>query len=410
MAQLPEQLGLGTRGGCEAAVHATRRFITDMPPSHVIAKLDFSNAFNNVHRNAMLFAVADSVPKIYRFCHLAYDKTTHLKFDDSIILSQEGCQQGDPLGPTLFCLAVHQLLLACKSPLKIAYMDDITLGGPSADVAADVAMIKAEGPSRGLCLNESKCEAITTSGQSSIDLLQEFIQLTPSSATLLGAPLMVGQAMDECLSKRCDELERATTRLELITSHDALVLLRSSFSATKVQHTLRASPCFGHRSLLKFDQLLRDGLRKICNISLTEDQWLQASLPVRSGGLGIRRVSSLAVPAFLASAVSTRDLQDQILHNSAITPYLDLDICQLSWVAQHGQIPVQSASKQHAWDKPTIEAELSQLMERQKDNYDRARLLAAASEHSGDWLHALPISSCGLRLDDEAVRVAVGLR
>ncbi len=212
------------------------------------------------------------------------------------------------LGPTLFCLAVRQLLLACKSPLKIAYMDDITLGGPSTDVAADVAMIKAEGPSHGLCLNESKCEAITTSGQSSIDLLQEFIQLTPSSATLLGAPLMVDQVMDECLGKRRGELERAITRLELITSHDALVLIRSSFSAPKVQHTLRASPCFGHRSLLKFDQLLRDGLRKICNISLTEDQWLQASLPVRSGGLKIRRVSSLAIPAFLASAVGTRDL------------------------------------------------------------------------------------------------------
>jgi len=33
-----------------------------------------------------------------------------------------------------------------------------------------------------------------------------------------------------------------------------------------------------------------------------------------------------------------------------------------------------------------------------------------SAPHSGDWLHALPISSCGLRLDDEAVRVAVGLR
>ena len=30
--------------------------------------------------------------------------------------------------------------------------------------------------------------------------------------------------------------------------------------------------------------------------------------------------------------------------------------------------------------------------------------------HSGDWLLALPITSCGLRLDDEAVRVAVGAR
>ena len=30
--------------------------------------------------------------------------------------------------------------------------------------------------------------------------------------------------------------------------------------------------------------------------------------------------------------------------------------------------------------------------------------------HSGDWLLALPVSSCGLRLSDEAVRVAVALR
>jgi len=36
--------------------------------------------------------------------------------------------------------------------------------------------------------------------------------------------------------------------------------------------------------------------------------------------------------------------------------------------------------------------------------------LAAASLHSGDWLFALPIASCGLRLDDEAVRIGVGLR
>ena len=39
-----------------------------------------------------------------------------------------------------------------------------------------------------------------------------------------------------------------------------------------------------------------------------------------------------------------------------------------------------------------------------------ARLLAAGAKESGAWLHALPIDSVGLRLDDNSVRIAVGLR
>ena len=35
---------------------------------------------------------------------------------------------------------------------------------------------------------------------------------------------------------------------------------------------------------------------------------------------------------------------------------------------------------------------------------------AVSAEHSSDWLHALPLSACGLRLDDECIRVSVGLR
>jgi len=34
----------------------------------------------------------------------------------------------------------------------------------------------------------------------------------------------------------------------------------------------------------------------------------------------------------------------------------------------------------------------------------------AAAAYSGDWLHAVPISECGLRLDDEAIRLTVGLK
>lgn len=39
------------------------------------------------------------------------------------------------------------------------------------------------------------------------------------------------------------------------------------------------------------DNLLRSAVTKICNVKLSDDQWSQASLPVRSGGLGVRSVS-----------------------------------------------------------------------------------------------------------------------
>jgi len=44
------------------------------------------------------------------------------------------------------------------------------------------------------------------------------------------------------------------------------------------------------------------------------------------------------------------------------------------------------------------------------DPVDQARLLASCSPGSGDWLHALPISSVGLKMDNATVRISAGLR
>ena len=41
---------------------------------------------------------------------------------------------------------------------------------------------------------------------------------------------------------------------------------------------------------------------------------------------------------------------------------------------------------------------------------DTARMKAAGAQHAGDWFNAPPITAVGLRLSDEAIRVAVGYR
>jgi hypothetical protein len=411
----PTQLGVGTPGGCEAAVHATRRFVESMPDDYCVVKLDFSNAFNSLHRDVMLEAVLEKVPGIYKFCYLSYNKPSELVYSGHTIYSKEGPQQGDPLGPLLFCGTINKLLLSLVCKLKLAYMDDVTLGGSESQVANDVEVIRRKGNDIGLQLNEKKCEFISKSAISKDPVFAKFNHLSVEEADLLGAPLTVGIAMDAALSRRCEDLARAATRLSSIAAHDALVLLKASFSAPKLMHTMRAAPCSGHVALQKFDELLRECVCAITNTDLTDVQWIQASLPVKNGGLGVRRVSSLAPSAFLASAAGTRGLQDMILSNcdasedSAVNNVLD------QWTIAHGMPdalpPAGSLSaKQHEWDKPSIAADIARLNASLPDRRNQARLLAVSAPHSSDWLHALPISSCGLRLDDEAIRVAVGLR
>ena len=47
-----------------------------------------------------------------------------------------------------------------------------------------------------------------------------------------------------------------------------------------------------------FDSTLRAGLSTVLNVDLNDDQWLQASLPVGEGGLGIRVLRCWHLPPF----------------------------------------------------------------------------------------------------------------
>jgi hypothetical protein len=160
----PRQLGVGVAGGAEAAVHAVRRFMSTAEEESVLIKIDFANAFNCLFRDRMLAAVDEMVPELAAFCHLAYEESSRLKFGGFTVWSQLGPQQGDPLGPLLFCLPLQPILLKLQSPLSIGYLDDLSLGGSPEVVAADVETIERGCVELGLCLNRTKCEIVAIPG------------------------------------------------------------------------------------------------------------------------------------------------------------------------------------------------------------------------------------------------------
>ena len=409
----PLQLGCGVPSGCEAAAHAARQYLESVPSNHVLLKVDFRNAFNSVRRDKILEAVKSSIPELFLFVSSAYSVPSYLVCGDSIILS-EGVQQGDPLGPLLFCLTLHPLLSQLQSELKIFYLDDGTVGGSTESVLHDLHYLESGAAELGLHLNQSKSELICDdmfSRNVMLDDAPSLCYVSCSQATLLGSPIGGLECIDHTIEK-VDMLERMGSRLHALSSHDAL-LLQHSFAIPKVLYVLRTAPCFLSPELARFDESLRHLVCVILNVPLDDNSaWLQASLPVRSGGIGIRRSMQLAPSVFLASAACCSELIPLILPPPLPTSSDPLVEEALSlWQATHDNPPPSypSSHHQHIWDSAVVEASFNALMVSAPNTQSRARLLAVTCPESGAWLHPMPISSVGLRMDDD-VRIAVSLR
>ena len=219
---MPLQLGVNVSCSCEAAFHATRCFIETTPEGHVIAKLDVSNAFNSLHRDAILEAVYDKVPEIYNFFLLPYSHSSIFRYGSWTILSQEDSQLRDPLGLLLFCVTLHPLLLSLSSALIVGYMDEITLSGTVSTVSDIVALVRKFGENVSLILNISKSELIASKIPKESGLLSNFILFKPTNACLLGVLLFEGISLNETLNKKLEEFSRLSVNLRTLSAHGVL--------------------------------------------------------------------------------------------------------------------------------------------------------------------------------------------
>ena len=109
---------------------------------------------------------------------------------------------------------------------------------------------------------------------------------------LLGAPIGSQAFQKVAMEEKVYKLEKLMDKLSLLEDpHTEYAMLKSCFALPKLSFLLRAVDPRQHQgTLVKFVTAVRQSLERLLGVPLLDHQWLQATLPVSKGGLGIPHV------------------------------------------------------------------------------------------------------------------------
>jgi hypothetical protein len=318
----PLQVGVADPNGLEKAVHTARAWCRRHTGSttKVFLKLDFSNAFNSVSRTTVLQEVREIFPQLARGTTWCYGQPTRLQFGARTLESCCGVQQGDPLGPLLFSIALHKVAGSLRrQPLDLAlfYLDDGALAGDIDNVAAVLQQLQQDCRTIGLRLNLDKSELVATGPVSEAALRARFPPSLLNNAGGAGRVVhsfeFLGAAIGEDTFIRDHIADRAAKAgnlldelAELPDAQVGLRLLRACGGYARLVHSMRCNPPQSQGLALDmFDGMFRRCFGDLTGIHPTMQQWSQAARGLSHAGLGLRSCEKHASAAFLASVGSS---------------------------------------------------------------------------------------------------------
>ena len=433
------QFGVACPSGTERVIHRTRRVVQatmnqnkadGMHKEHiehnddqdfVILKVDLKNAFNKVSRLHILRLVRKHFPGLARWVHWCYgtNEFPYLWFGKHALRSQEGVQQGDPLGPLLFSLVIQEIITAISAEcpnLKLNqwYLDDGVIAGCKADVLRAFNVIVNLGPNLGMDLNLSKNELVKFS--SSPDPFPREFKRFHRNFDLLGSPIgdeeYCTNFISDFVKKRLNH-----TLTALATVNDAQVfhaLVRLTSSLCRIVHLLRTVPhIFCRNALIFFDSSLRKAFCQGMGLLFDDNAWTQICLPFTLGGFGIRKAVEHAPGAYIASVSRAAFLDSWDVSQAAGLKEAKQDFFRYSgkdkaWL--DSQKPISGTVSQQCLSHAVDTNSFDKLTQRLSGSpRDLARLRSVSAPGASSWLGAIPSTNLRQAFDPREYTVLTRL-
>eukprot|EP00171_Calliarthron_tuberculosum_P010506 IDg10506t1 len=422
---LPSQVGVAVSGGAEATVHACRRLADKLgdDKGYGLLQLDFANAFNLVSRAAFLRVVRMHFPELHAWCSYTYGNAALplLWSGQRRWRSATGVQQGDPLGPMLFALAVEALMTDLRAHL--AQWSEQARTPDDKQPASLLALFYCDD---GVFVGKHEVlvavwwpSAPPESARAAYP--PEVAQHYGGGTHVLQAPIGDVEYVEEAVLTQVKGMQPLLDAVaEMGDMHVAFTLLRSCFGACRLSHTLRCVPStLVMRGAMLFDSMIEDALRRLLGGTLPHATFRELQLPVNtpqpSFGVGLQSAESCASAAFLCSQslcarllrlLVPRDI-DMSLDGDKWAPAAHVDLSERC--ADGETTPLSEFEREAPAQRETVrKVHAKKLSELDGDEEeDRTRTLRAllALRGSKDWLSCAPSPGLGTHIADRAYRL-----